>query len=138
MVTVGTERLEVIRIPEQFRIPVMFHNVVDLEGLLNHPTLGAGISTFNQHALTFTLPAFPIIQTPDDPVRAGLFLHPRMRRTAPLGDQHTTARRHAELHSITPRVWVSRCGHTSVETPPALRLQDKSYSSPRCRPRNRW
>jgi hypothetical protein len=92
MMTGRTERLEVISIPEQFEITLMFHNVVDLELMVNHPTRGAGISRFHEHTLPFSLPAVPVIQASDDTVRALLFLHPGMGRTAPLWHQHTTAR----------------------------------------------
>ena len=99
MVTGGTERLEVIRIPEQFGITFMLHNVVDLELVMNHPTLGAGISGFDEYLCPQLLPVLAIVPAPDETVRALLFLHPRMRGTAPFGDQHTATRGHAELHT---------------------------------------
>ena len=98
MMTVAAERLEVIRIPEQFGITFMLHNVVDLELVMNHPTLGAGISRFHEDALTFTLPPLAIIQAPYHTVRALLFLDPCMGRAAPLRDQHATAGGRTELH----------------------------------------
>jgi len=98
MMTISAQRLEVRGIPEQIGIPLMFHNVVNLKGWMNHPTLGTGISRLYKHTFPFPLPTFPIIQTPDDPVRALLFLDPRMGRTAPLGHQHATAGGHTELH----------------------------------------
>ena len=76
----------------------MFHDVVDLELMMNHPTLGAGISALHQHTLSFPLPAFPIIQAPDETVGALLFLDPGMEGTAALGDQHAAAGRRTELH----------------------------------------
>ena len=114
MMTGGTERLEVRGIPEQFRVALMFHNVVDLELMMNHPTGSTGISRFDEHPFPFPLPAFPIIQAPDDPVGALLFLHAGMGRTAPFRDQHTAARGHAELHTYAISVIVMPCTASTI------------------------
>ena len=70
MMTGGTQCLQVRGIPEQFGIARMFHNVVDLQLVMNHPTRGAGILRFYEHTFTLPLPAFTVIQAPDDTVRA--------------------------------------------------------------------
>ena len=124
--TVGTERLQVVWVPEQFGVALMFHNVVDLELVMNHPTRGAGISRFNQHTFPLPLPAVPIIPTPDDPVRAGLFLHPGMRGTAPLRHQYAAPLLRTELHYA--RLTIKRTGrkrrHGTVGVPakPGIRI----------------
>ena len=99
MMTVAAERLEVIWIPEQFGVATMFHDVVDLKLVMDHPTLCAGIATFHEHAFPFTLPAVPVIPAPHITVRALLFLHACMGRTAPFGHEHPTARLTTELHA---------------------------------------
>ena len=98
MMTGGTERLEVVWIPEQFGVALMFHNVVDLKLMMNHPTGSTGISRFDEHPFPFPLPPLAIIQAPYHTVRALLFLDPCMRSTAPFWDQHTAAGLHTKLH----------------------------------------
>jgi hypothetical protein len=78
MVTRGTQRLEVVSIPEHLGIATMFHNVVDLKLMMNHPTRGAGVSRFDEHPFPFPLPPLAIIQAPYHTVRALLFLDPGM------------------------------------------------------------
>ena len=98
MMTGGTERLEVVWIPEQFGVALMFHNVVDLKLMMNHPTGSTGISRFDEHPFPFPLPPLAIIQAPYHTVRALLFLDPCMGRAAPLRHQHATAGGRTELH----------------------------------------
>jgi hypothetical protein len=99
MMTGGTERLKVVSIPEQFVIPIMFHNVVNLELVMNHPTGCAGISTFHQHPFPLTLPTVPVIQSPYHPVGALLFLHARMGGAASTLDELPTPGLRTEHHA---------------------------------------
>ena len=126
MVTGGTERLEVIRIPEQFGIALMFHNVVHIELVMNASTQGTGISGFNEHTFTFTLPTIAIIPTPDDTVGTLLFLGAGMRGTAPLRHQYAAPLLRTELHYA--RLTIKRTGrkrrHGTVGVPakPGIRI----------------
>ena len=77
----------------------MFHNVIDFELMVDHPTVCAGIPCCYEHPFTFTLPPIPVIPASHVTVGALLFFHPGMRRTAPFGHQHAAPRLRAELHT---------------------------------------
>lgn len=80
--THGTQGLQVLTIPEQPRIPIVFADVVDLEGEGDLATLRAGIRLVEQHLLSQPEPPGDAVPTADVGITAN-----GMARAGPAGDE---------------------------------------------------
>jgi hypothetical protein len=101
-VTRGTERLQVLCIPEQMQLAFMRHDVIELKVYQHAPTGGAGIGGFSQDAMAQELVSLglagTVVEAGTSGVLSGIGLLARMLWTVASVDQTGTARLHAVLH----------------------------------------
>jgi len=92
--TAKTECLQIGPIPEQFRITVVFHDVINGEVGLDGSTLRACVGRINQHGATELMPWCVVIPAPHVHIRARSLARKGMLGAASSRDEGCTARHH--------------------------------------------